>query len=205
MRWRINMSTIIPNAAPLANTSFASPRDAKKPSGNSFEALLHPGAGTVPGASMGRVSSVETLANGNEQKAFATHVLSYVDVVKVELAADRKMETMITTKTYGLTSSHSPGLSAQGQAVENRAGALLTQSVAQGALHSKSENQSSLLAPTLLKVWYEKLKISIFGSDEKTLVVRDYFTNNDYSLEDFQKNLAQGESINKLILNGKEK
>lgn len=174
---------------------------------NAFESLLQHNIGNNRYGNTSQIS-FEVVSNFNEQKAFATHVLSYVDVVSVKLDKNVKTDNTTLSKLYNL-----PSIGGSSAEVMN------TEAVAEGPLFSlpgddarrslfdQKESKVNRFFPVFFRNLYEKIKVSIFGVNEKTVLVRDYYTNHNYSSADFKLNLddTDMQRIKKLFHNGVEK
>lgn len=199
------MTTVIFNNLPFGDGQQLPGAVEKVKGSNAFESLLHPSAvnSTHVGATK---ASFEVVSNVNEQKAFATHVLSYVDVVSVRSEKNTKVDSANLTKIYGSLSTHESATAVNVESSLENVSLLLPEQEARRALNSQKDGRANRLIPVFFSKLYEKIKVSIFGVNEKTVFIRDYYTNDNYSSKDFKLGGSDNAlPIKKLFHNGLEK
>lgn len=142
--------------------------------------------------------------NKNEQKALSTYVLSYVNtsssdpVIHTSSQTDVGHKSQYATKNVdGETITHF-SVNEKNVPAVNQFNELM--------ISGKTEkNNESKIGFSYLRTFYEKLKITVLGDKEKTVVVRDYYSDDIYAVTDFQKTMESEKiHVKKLIVNGKE-
>jgi hypothetical protein len=142
--------------------------------------------------------------NKNEQKALSTYVLSYVNTN----SSDPEINVLSSIDT--VNSSQSVEGNAHVKTVTNFA--VGEKKISAGhqfselAISGKTEKDNeSKIGFSYMRTLYEKFKITLLGGKEKTVVIRDYYSDGVYSVTDFQKAVeSETLHVKKLIRNGKE-